>query len=305
MRTALALVLALSAHAARAADPDVRPYFPNNSFAVVSVDVKRIAASPFGKKVFGTDEKFMAALKLSLLLREPTDSEYEAPSPELKKAVGPVLNKIERVTTVVAFRDPKENFDIGVVAFVEGAVTEDEYASALEALAKGRGEKLQADKHDGRKWFGLEPIGLRDFSGVLAQKGLFLIGEREDLERVLDVTSGKAKPAENKELGAAVARVKPDETPAYLIVAGPTFGTALVTLSFKDDAELSGKYEGDFAEKIETGLRNQLNYLTDGKSRRARLWTAAKVTVVRKDKTVTLSGTFPVNLLAEKYAKLK
>jgi hypothetical protein len=231
MRVALALALALSAHAARAADPDLRPYFPKDSFAVLSVDVKRIAASPFGKKVFGTDDQFTAALKLVNLLAAP--GEGEAPPPELKKAVGPVLNKLERVTTVVAFKDPKASFDVRVVTFVEGALTEDEYASAFEALAKERGEKLQTDKRDGRKWFGLsEPLGLREFSSVLAQKGLFLIGEREDLERVLDVISGKAKPAENKELSAAVARVKPDETPAYLIVAGPTFGTGLGTLSF-------------------------------------------------------------------------
>jgi|GEM_PF-5399000 hypothetical protein len=305
MRTALALAFALSAHAARAADPDLRPYYPKESFAVVSVDVKRIAASPFGKKVFGTDEQFTAALKLAVLLAAPTDGEGEAPSPELKKAVGSVVNKIERVTTVVAFKDPKASFDVRVVTFVEGAVTEDEYTIAFEALAKEWGG-LQTEKRDGRRWFGLsEPLGLREFSGVLAQKGLFLIGEREDLVRVLDVISGKAKPAENKDLSAAVARVKPDETPAYLIVAGPTFGTGLVTLSFKGDAELSGKYEGDFAELVETVLRNQLKNLTDGTSRRARLWTAAKVTVARKDKTVTLSGTVPAKLLAEEYAKLK
>lgn len=306
MRIALACVLALSAHAARAADADLRPYFPNNSFAVVNVDVKRIAASPFGKKVFDTDDQFTAALKLAHLLAEPTDSEYEAPPPELKKAVGPVVNKLERMTTAVAFKDPKNSFDIRVVAFVEGAATEEEYASALDALAKERGNKLQTDKRDGRKWFGLsEPLGLREFSGVLAQKGLFVIGKSEDLAIALEVISGKAKPAENKELSAAVARVKPDETPAYLIVAGPTFGTALVTLSFKGDAELSGKYEGDFAETVETGLRNLLKDLTGGTLRRARLWTAANVTVARKDKTVTLSGTFPAKLLAEEYAKLK
>lgn len=306
MRTALAFVLALSAHAARAADPDLRPYYPKDSFAVLSVDVKRIAASPFGKKVIGTDEQFTAARKLAVLLaHDGTDADIVAP-PELKKAVGTVVNKIERVTTVVAFKDPKNSFDVRVVTFVEGAVTEDEYASALEALAKISNTKLDAEKRDGRKWFDLsQPNLLRGFFGVHAQKGLFLIGEREDLERVLEVLAGKANPAENKELSAAIASVKPDETPAYLIVAGPTFGTCLVSLSFKGDAELSGKYEGDFAETIETGLREQLKHLTDGKSRRARLWAAANVTVARKDKTVTLSGTFPAKLLAEEYAKLK
>ncbi|MEZ6143119.1 MAG: hypothetical protein R3B84_21355 [Zavarzinella sp.] len=307
MRYIIALIIAVSLDSARAAEQDLGPYYPKDSFAMLSVDLNKMVMSPFGKKVFGTDDKFTSAVKLITLYQPSNDLEQPMLSAKMKKVVGTVVNKLERVTTVVSHVEPKEKlFDFRIVTFVEGSVTENEYANAFEVLANESNVKLDSENRIGRKWFDLSAITRVDgLMGVLAKKGLFLIFQRVDAENILEIISGKTMPAMNKKLITAVASVKPDETSVYLVVAGNIIDTAQVTLSFKGDAELSGKYEGDLAETIEQGFLEQVESLTVGTSRSARLWAAAKLTVARKDKTVTLNGKFSAKLLAEEYGKIK
>lgn len=281
----------------RAAD-DLRPFYPDNAVAVLTVDVKAVTASPFGKKVFGADPPFTAARKLVGVLLP--DGAIDVPENTRTHLAG-LANKLERVT-FVATAEPKGFLKLGLVTLLEGPNTEDDYVKALEGYAKAEGQTLGSEVRGGRRRLHLDGWG----HGAAASKSLFVLSDKEELVAdVLDKLDGKAKPFVNKELNDAVGKMEPADTPVWLAVADEELGTAVATLALKGDAEFRFRYTGKHAALIRTLAESVLAELAGRDTRQGKVWAAAKIAVKVDGDTVTASGAFPAKLLADEYAKQK
>jgi hypothetical protein len=301
----VALVAVVSIPAAgRAAD--VAPLYPDAASFAFGLDVKAAMNSPLGKTVIGDDRPFDATRKL---LKVFFPEEVFRLTDKTLRPLETVANRLERVT-VVGDLDFRGRVPIAV--YLEGAIDEDEYVKAAEAIAKAENQEFATEKLGDRK---LIVVG-KDFQavyGVRVSESLFLFATtRELVDEVLDKHAGKKKASVQKALAAALKKVKPAETPVWLVVGemeilkGVTGGVA--TIGLADDAAFRMDVACDkeeMAATIERVLKSGVDYLAQSKTPQGQLWDAARITVKRNDLTVTAAGSIPGKRLAEEYAKQK
>ncbi len=323
------VVLALLAAPAAAAD-DIAPLLPERTVAVIGIDVKEVMTSPLGKKVFGTDKRSTVITKLASALLESALLDYLLKDTlgdylktldksareklvkefvkEVVKALEPfkgLVDKIERVT--IAFVPEREDSpysgplrkafgETSMIVFLEGPNSEEDYRNVLESILKALGEQLEVKKIGGRNVLPL-PLG----QGISLSKSLFVIAENQErLTDVLDRYDGKKKLTKNEQLVDAMKRVKPTDTPIWIVHGRESRGLAVGTFALKDDVDFRYEYKGD------NGLGNFLVGRVEGElDSAARLIPLAKLTVQRKGNVVTATGTIPGKRLAEEYAKQK
>ncbi len=300
MRFPFAFVaLVLLAAPAPAAD-DLSALYPENTIAVLTVDIAKVVGSPLGKKVIGTDKPFTATRKLVSVLLD--DGALQVPD-AAQNHLAEVANKLERVTLVVAM---KPNGPLSVLVFFEGANTEGDYIKAVEGYAKAEDDKLEIEKRGDRKLLSLTRNRLR---GASVNKSLFLATDNADLlTKVLDKADGKQKASDNKLITDAIKQAKLAETPIWLVVAHDQFGTGVATITLKDDAEIRLEYRAtgmDFTQTVKDVLAEIFLQMAKKDTRQGRLWAAADLTVKIDNKAVIATGKFPAKLLAEDYAKQK
>jgi hypothetical protein len=286
--------------AGRAAD--VTPLFPDSAAMAFGLDVKAATTSPLGKKVIGNDKPYDASRKLLKVLF-PTDV-FQVTDRSLKP-LETIANRIERMT--VAGGLDRGQADLAV--FLEGEIEEDAYIKAAEGYAKAESKPFSTVKLDDRK---LLLIGeeASPIYGVQVGKSLFLAtNKRAWIDEVLDKHAGKKKATLHVALAAMLKKVKPAETPIWLVIGGMEdlkgiMGVA--TIGLKEDADFrmevmcdEEKDANNLTQLFEYGVK----YLRESQTSRGKLWNAARIEVKKDGLTVTAVGAIPGKLLAEAYAK--
>jgi hypothetical protein len=266
--------------------------------------------SPLGKKVFGDDKPFDAARKL-LKVMLPLEGVLPVEG-DAGKAITAVASRLNRVTVAVEPKDGR------FVIYLEGEITEDDYARAAEQLAKFTSREFKTEKLGERKLLIVGEEGRRVY-GLRLSDALFLItSQRDVLDEVLDKHAGKKKAAIDKLLAARLKTVKTAETPVWLVIGdlkvegGTDFVNDLSglvgTISLKADADI--RIAGDYAteeqaRKTKGTLEALLGFLPVFGEAQGRVWKAADIKVKQDGTTVTATGSIPAKLLAEEYAKQK
>lgn len=302
----LALVAVVSIPAAGRADGPAALY-PDAATFAFGMDVKAIMTSPLGRKVIGDDKPFAAMRKLLTTLF-PEDI-FRLTDKSLEP-LGAVANRLERVTVVGDL-----NFRTGqppMVALLKGEIGEDEYFKAAEAIARAENKEFSTEKMGDRKLF---VVG-KDHSplyGLSVNKSLFLVAtDRKLIDEVLDKHAGKRKTTTQKELADQLKKVKPAETPIWLVVGRmellSDISGGIATIALKDDAEFRMEVACDkdeTAKSIANILKSGVDYLARAKTPQGKLWDAAGLSVRWDGDSVRVTGKIPGKLLVEEYARQK
>lgn len=300
----LGVVLALPA-AGRA--DDVAPLYPDAATFAFGMDVTAIITSPLGKKVIGDDKPYAAMRKLLGTLF-PEDL-FRLTDKSLQPLEA-VANRLERVTVVGDL-----NFRKGqppIVVFLEGEIGEDAYFKAAEAIARAENKEFATEMMGDRKMFVVSKDRLPVY-GLSLNKSLFLLAtDRKLIDEVLDKHAGKRKATMQKELAEMLKKVKPAETPIWLVVGRmellSEISGGIATIALKDYADFHMEVVCD-KEATATGigkiLESGIDYLARAKTPQGKLWDAAGLAVRQDGSTVIMSGRIPGKLLAEEYAKQK
>jgi hypothetical protein len=310
-----ALFAVLTCHVAAPVPPgaaqatDLAPIYPDGACISLGIDIKGVMNSPLGKKVFGDDKPFDAARKLVKVFL-PLEGVLPVEGDE-GKGVAAVANRLNRVTVAV---EPKEG---RYVIYLEGEITEDDYARAAEQLAKFTNREFKTEKLGERKLLIVGEEGRRVY-GLRLSDALFLITSHRDLlDEVLDKHAGKEKAAIDKLLAERLKTVKTAETPVWLVIGdlkiehtgfAEDLSGLVATISLKADADI--RIAGDYltegrARKTKDTLEALIGLLSFLGEEQGRVWQAAKIRVKQDGKTVTATGSIPAELLAREYAKQK
>src|SRR4029079_9867870 len=178
--------------------------------------------------------------------------------------------------------------------------------------AKSQNKEFATEKLGERKLFAVGKDSDRVY-GVRVSPSLFLVATtRELIDEVLDKHAGKQKASVQKALAASLAKVKPAETPIWLVIGeiellhDITGGVA--TIALKDDAEFRMEVlcaKEELAQSMANILQSGVDYLTRAKTPQGKLWDAAGITVKRDGTSVVATVSTPGKRLAEEYAKHK
>jgi hypothetical protein len=282
--------------------------FSDKAGIVFGIEVQAITTSPLGKKVIGNDKPFDATRKLLKVLFPPDVFDTTDHALEPLEAVA---NRIERVTVVLNL-EPKSG-PTPIAVYLEGAIDEEEYFKAAEAVAKAEKREFAIRKLNEKGDRKLFVVGQGQFYGLRVSQSLFLVvTDRAVIDEVLEKQSGQKKAQIQPVLAGILKEVKPKETPIWLAVGEflPDHGFAggIATISFQDNAEFRLKAtctEEREARSIETLLGHVVDYLAESKRPYGKLWDAAKIVVKRDNLIVTATASIPGKLLAEEYAKQK
>jgi len=286
---------------------DIAPLYPDRATFALGIDIKAITTSPLGKKVIGNDKPFEATRKLLKILF-PDDL-----MPLTDMGLAPletVTNRLDRVTVLG---------DLGngggrppIVVYLEGNIDETEYFKAAEGIAKSENKEFATEKLGERRLFAIGKDSGRVY-GVRVSPSLFLVATTHELiDEVLDKHAGKQKASVQKALAASLAKVKPAETPIWLVIGeiellhDITGGVA--TIALKDDAEFRMEVlctKEETARLMANILQSGVDYLTRAKTPQGKLWDAAGIVVKRDGTSVVATGSIPGKRLAEEYAKHK
>jgi hypothetical protein len=301
----LAVVAVVSIPAAGRAQVSSALY-PDAATVAFGIDVKAITASPLGKKVIGTDRPFDATRKL---LKTLFPSQVFPITDNALKPLETVTNRLERVTAIANVT--RGNWPPPIVVYLEGEIDEEEYFEAAEAIAKYENKPFKVEKLGERRLF-LVGNDQTTIHGLRVSRTLFLVATSRDLiDDVLEKHAGKKRAKLQPTFLTHLKKVKPAESPIWLVVGGIEVIDGLsgvATIGLKDNAEFRMEVTCEkekMARTLENGLEHVVEYLTQSQTPQAKLWDAARITAKREGTTVTAAGSIPGKLLAEEYAKQK
>jgi hypothetical protein len=285
---------------------DILPLYPDAATLAFGIDVKAITSSPLGKKVIGSDKPFDATRKL---LKTLFPSQVFPITDNALKPLETVTNRLERITAIANVT--RGNWPPPIVVYLEGEIDEEEYFKAAETIAKQESKPFKVEKLGERRLF-IVGNDQTTIHGLRVSRSLFLVATSRDLiDEVLEKHAGKKRAKLQPTFLAHLKKVKPAETPIWLVVGGMEVIDGLsgiATIGLKDDADFRMEVaceKEDMARSLETGLGHVVDYLTQSQTPQAKLWDAARITAKREGTTVTATGSIPGKLLAEEYAKQK
>lgn len=295
----VALASFLFSGAAAHAD-DLTPLYPDNASFAMGIDVKAISASPLGNKVVGKDKPYDVTRKMLMMIfsNEPVFGSIEP--------LEPLINRLDRITLA---GNAKES-NLGI--FLEGDIDDAELTRAAEAIADLAKLSFQTEKLGDRK---LLFIGDNGYAAVRVNKSLAAFASsRALLTEILDQHAGKRKTAPQPALLEGVKKIRPEETPVWLVMGELgllNLGVKRVvgTISFAADADIRFDVtceKDDQAKELAAGLKQGheivISYL---KEPAKGLWQAADLKAKQDGKKVTITGKVSGARLVEEYAKLK
>jgi hypothetical protein len=200
----MALVVLLCSGAAAKAD-DLTTLYPDNSSFAFGIDIKAIYSSPLGKKVVGKDKPFDATRKLMAMI---------FPDEPFFKSIAPMemlINRLERITFVGHATESRLETNL----ILEGDIDEAELIRSAEAVADLAKVSFTTEKLGDRK---LLIIGDLSYAVRVTKSLAVFSTSRAELINTLDQHAGKRKAQPQPALLEELKRIKPAETPIWLVV---------------------------------------------------------------------------------------